>query len=81
MRTGRHLLTMHCIHLEDRVTSIELVEETTLLVRQWTRLVGILGSPAAPKPSFKTCPLDRIHINANVAVVQSPTALLMLTAT
>lgn len=80
VRTGRHLLKSHVIKLEERVTSLELVMDTTLLVRQRTNLVAIVDNPALPKPSVKTCRLDRMLLSANMAVVQAPNALLMLTA-
>lgn len=80
VRTGRHLLKSHVIKLEERVTNLELVMDTTLLVRQRTSLVAIVANPASPKPSVKTCRLDCALMSANMAVVQGPNALLMLTA-
>jgi hypothetical protein len=80
VRTGSHLLKSRVIKLEERVTNLELVMDTTLLVRQRTNLVAIVENPASPKPSVKTCRLDRVLISANMAVVQAPNALLMLTA-
>jgi hypothetical protein len=80
VRTDRHLLKSHVIKLEERVTSLELVMDATLLVRQRNNLVAIVANPASPNSSVKTCRLPRVLMSANMAVVQGLNALLMLIA-
>ena len=74
-RTGHNLFKSHVIKLKDRVTTLELVEDTTLLVRQRANLMAVVVNPGSTKPSVKMCRLDRALMSANMIVIQEPNAL------